>query len=60
MNKDPKRPYGDGFKIVEGENDGGRPCRDCTVTGKCFCLGEKGNRVSRVSSFSRIELVQVG
>lgn len=42
---DPLRPYGPGFKIVPGENDDGIPCKDCQITGKCFCIGEKGNRV---------------
>jgi hypothetical protein len=42
--KDPLRPFGDSHKIVDGENDDGKPCIDCQVTGKCFCLGEKGRR----------------
>lgn len=46
MFKDPLKPYGNAFKIVPGDNDQGRPCRDCAITGKCFCIGEKGNRVS--------------
>lgn len=40
--------YGEGFAVVQGTNDGGRPCKDCAITGKCFCLGEKGNRVSQL------------
>ncbi len=39
--------YGAGFQVVQGQNDDGKPCRDCAITGKCFCLGEKGNRVRR-------------
>ena len=35
-----------GFKVVQGESDGtGRQCRDCAITGKCLCIGEKGARV---------------
>lgn len=41
---DPLRPFGESHKIVPGENDDGKPCIDCQVTGKCFCLGEKGRR----------------
>jgi hypothetical protein len=42
--KDPLKPYGDSHKIVDGINDDGKPCIDCQITGKCFCLGEKGRR----------------
>jgi hypothetical protein len=45
MKNDPLRPYGNSFQVVEGDNDDGVPCKDCKITGKCFCLGEKGNRV---------------
>jgi integrin beta 8 len=43
-NKKDLSKFGVGLKEVQGVNDDGKPCVDCAITGKCFCLGEKGNR----------------